>query len=204
MEGVGARLGRSSSRYGPTTVFTGPVRKWRKKWVHVTPSNSNNNSSNHHHRQSASNSTANGSRLLLYRWAPITPSSITGNGNGKIEGDNNEESKISKDDGVAADEAPKRKFKYIPVALLEEQMNEASRQSEDEAKPMETDQDGVEKTSNNDSIEEKPDINDVPADENQASENSPLHGQDLNESTLDLSLGLKAHEGENDSETKTD
>ncbi|KAH9617406.1 hypothetical protein KSS87_006580 [Heliosperma pusillum] len=35
MEGVGARLGRSSSRYGTTTVFTGPVRKWHKNWVAV-------------------------------------------------------------------------------------------------------------------------------------------------------------------------
>ncbi|KAF2530928.1 hypothetical protein F2Q70_00032891 [Brassica cretica] len=39
MEGVGGRLGRSSTRYGgPATVFTGPVRKWKKKWVHVSPS----------------------------------------------------------------------------------------------------------------------------------------------------------------------
>uniref|UniRef100_A0A2P2LEC7 Uncharacterized protein MANES_05G109900 n=1 Tax=Rhizophora mucronata TaxID=61149 RepID=A0A2P2LEC7_RHIMU len=44
MEGVGSRLGRASSRYGPpaaAAVFSGPVRKWKKKWVHV--------SSNHHH-----------------------------------------------------------------------------------------------------------------------------------------------------------
>ncbi|KAF2285711.1 hypothetical protein GH714_007322 [Hevea brasiliensis] len=41
MEGVGSRLGRASSRYGPSAtaaVFNGPVRKWRKKWVHVSPS----------------------------------------------------------------------------------------------------------------------------------------------------------------------
>ena len=35
MEGVGARLGRTSARYGPATTFTGPVRKWRKEWVPV-------------------------------------------------------------------------------------------------------------------------------------------------------------------------
>uniref|UniRef100_A0A1D1ZAJ3 Protein CONTINUOUS VASCULAR RING 1 n=1 Tax=Anthurium amnicola TaxID=1678845 RepID=A0A1D1ZAJ3_9ARAE len=36
MEGVGARLGRSSTRYGPVTVFSGPVRRWKKRWVHVS------------------------------------------------------------------------------------------------------------------------------------------------------------------------
>lgn len=38
----------------------------------------------------------------------------------------------------------------------------------------------------------------------QAPETSPPERQDLNESTLDLSLGLKAHDGENDSDPKPD
>lgn len=53
------------------------------------------------------------------------------------------------------------------VAVLEEQKNEALEQVEDEAKPMETETDGVEPTSKSDGFEEKPDINDVPADESQ-------------------------------------
>lgn len=114
MEGVGARLGRSSTRYGPATVFTGRVRKWKKKWIPLTPPNSSN------HHQTAANGSANGnngSHLLLYKWTPITPSQ-NGNGNGKSNGDNNDDSKnSSKDDAVAAEEPPKRKFKYIPVLL---------------------------------------------------------------------------------------
>ena len=125
MEGVGARLGRSSTRYGPATVFTGPVRKWKKKWIPLTPPNNNNTSNHHHHQTAAPNGAGNGnngSHLLLYKWTPITPS-LNGNngyGNGKTNGDNNEESKSShKDDAVAVDEPPKRQFKYIPVLLCQ-------------------------------------------------------------------------------------
>lgn len=209
MEGVGARLGRSSTRYGPATVFTGPVRKWKKKWIPLTPPTSNN-SSNHHHHQTPANGAANGnngSHLLLYKWTPITPSlnNNNGYGNGKTNGDNNEESKDShKDDAVAVEEPPTRKFKYIPVAVLEEQKNETSEQAEDEAKPMETETDDMEPTSKNDGFDEKPDINDIPAEESQAPENDTVGRQDLNESTLDLSLGLKAHDGENDSDAKVE
>lgn len=38
---VGSRLGRASSRYGPSAtaaMFNGLVRKWKKKWIHVSPS----------------------------------------------------------------------------------------------------------------------------------------------------------------------
>ncbi|KAK9282764.1 hypothetical protein L1049_010985 [Liquidambar formosana] len=37
-----------------------------------------------------------------------------------------------------------------------------------------------------------------------AANNNRLERQDLNESTLDLSLGLKAHDGDPDSDSKTD
>lgn len=216
MEGVGARLGRSSTRYGPTTVFTGPVRKWKKKWIHVTPPSSNNNSNHHHHHQTAVNGTAtngnNGSHLLLYKWTPITASqnnsnnnNNNNNGNNKTNDENTENSKSSsRDDALAAEEPPKRKFKYIPVAVLEEQKNEATEPVEDEAKPMETETNEAQTTTKGHGFDEKPDINDVPAEENQAPENSPRERQDLNESTLDLSLGLKAHDGENDSDPKPD
>ncbi|KAI3456525.1 hypothetical protein Pfo_013188 [Paulownia fortunei] len=208
MEGVGARLGRSSTRYGPATVFTGPVRKWKKKWVHVPPSSSN------HHHHTASNGTVNGSNggsahLLLYKWTPITPSQnkdSNNNNNGSNSSNNgNADSKISnKDDTVAAEEPPRRKFKYIPIIVLEEQKNESSEQIEDEAKPIEIDANTVEATSKSDGYDEKPDINDIPMDESEALENSPVERHDLNERTLDLSLGLKAHEGENESDPKDD
>ncbi|GFP85090.1 hypothetical protein PHJA_000652800 [Phtheirospermum japonicum] len=111
MEGVGARLGRSSTRYGPATVFTGPVRKWKKKWVPVPPSNSNN------HQHAAANGSVNGSNgsaahLLLYKWSPITPSQ-------NKDANGNADSKVSnEDDAVEAEEPPRRKFKYIPVIFF--------------------------------------------------------------------------------------
>lgn len=121
MEGVGARLGRSSTRYGPATVFTGPVRKWKKKWVNVPPSNSN------HHHHAAANGTVNGSNgsshLLFYKWTPITPSqNKDGNHNngGNDSNSGNADSNLSnKDDAIAVEEPPRRKFKYIPVIFCD-------------------------------------------------------------------------------------
>ncbi|XP_073157790.1 uncharacterized protein [Henckelia pumila] len=185
MEGVGARLGRSSTRYGPTTVFTGPVRKWKKKWVPIAPSNSS-----HHNSAAAAagNRTANGSNvsphLLLYQWTPITPSQNKDNGNTANNNGNVDSKNSNKDEVVAVEDPPKKKFKYIPIIVLEEQKNESSEQADDETKPFETD--AVEATSKSDEYNEKPDINDVPIDENQ---NTSVERQDLNESTLDLSLG---------------
>ncbi|XP_073004570.1 uncharacterized protein [Typha latifolia] len=110
MEGVGARLGRSSTRYGPATVFTGPVRKWKKTWVPLSNPNSNNNTTN-------SNSTNNNrSHLLLYKWAPE-------NGNGAAN----------------SEEPQKRKYRYIPVSVIEEQNQEAAVKTEDESKPNDAD-----------------------------------------------------------------
>nr|GMD86018.1 transcription initiation factor TFIID subunit 11-like [Ipomoea batatas] len=198
MEGVGARFGRTSSRYGPTTVFTGRVRKWRKKWIHVKPPSSGSSNLHHHHRAAANSelNDINGSRLLLLKWTPITPSQNNSNGAG--DADKNGNSKSSAKDDVVADELPKRKFKYIPIVLLEEQNNESLEMAEDEAKPIETEMD-AEKTTPTDGLDEKPDINDAPMEKNQAG--TARH--DLNESTLDLSLGLKAHDGEADPDSKT-
>ncbi|PIN21301.1 hypothetical protein CDL12_05995 [Handroanthus impetiginosus] len=200
MEGVGARFGRSSTRYGgPTSVFTGPVRKWKKKWVHVPPSNSN------HHNHTAANGTVNGSNgsshLLLYKWTPMAPSQTkegSQNDNNSSNNGNAESKNSDGDDDVAAEEPPRRKFKYIPIIVLEEQKNE-SEQTDDETKPLESSINTGEATPKSDGYDEKPDINDVPMDENQATDNSPVQRQDLNERTLDLSLGLKAHDGENKS-----
>lgn len=125
MEGVGARLGRSSTRYGPATVFNGRVRKWKKRWVHVSPSNNNNNhnhSQQHHHINNANGTNAtttpsngnNGSHLLLYKWTPLTQ---TNNSNAAANHSNSNADKIPlKDDAPL--EPPRRKFKYIPVFYL--------------------------------------------------------------------------------------
>ncbi|XP_021719772.1 uncharacterized protein DDB_G0287625-like [Chenopodium quinoa] len=234
MEGVGARLGRSSSRYGTTTVFNGPVRKWKKEWVPIPPSSSSSSSnSNHHHHHSSSihhHSSSNGavngsngnsgSHLRLYKWAPVNKENSNSNDNNN----SNSNSKISNSDvngggGVAngskdtstvddvvSEEPPRRKFKYIPIAVLEEQKKEAEENSDDddEAKPAESDENVGEQAAKSDGNAEKPDINDVPMEENQdveENQTTPAR-QDLNE--LDLSLGLTSHDEEHDSDSKTD
>ncbi|CAL5183971.1 unnamed protein product [Lathyrus oleraceus] len=157
MEGVGARLGRSSTRYGPATVFTGP-------WTPITQSqNANNNGSNGNVKD-----------------APLE----------------------------SVEEPPRRKFKYIPVAVLEEQKNEATEidevaeKVEDESNPIEADSSAAEPTSKNEILDEKPDINDVPMEESEPQDKNQVVRQDLNES-LDLSLGLTSHDEDQDSDSKT-
>ena len=95
MEGIGSRLGRVSSRYGPAaTVFNGPVRKWKKKWVLASSSSSGLN------YQTSSHSQSNAQKLLLCRWTPIHPPTSS-----------------EADEATAPpDEPPKRKFRYTPVS----------------------------------------------------------------------------------------
>ncbi|XP_039044048.1 putative uncharacterized protein DDB_G0280071 [Hibiscus syriacus] len=138
MEGVLARFGRSSTRYGPATVFTGPVRKWKKKWVHVSPSNTGNsnnnnpsqNKNNNHHSTNGISNGNNGSHLVLFKWTPLSQSQ------------NNYSStnySSMEDDVATPGEPPRRKFKYIPIAVLEEQNKEATENIDDETKPSEDD-----------------------------------------------------------------
>ncbi|KAG6532109.1 hypothetical protein ZIOFF_005947 [Zingiber officinale] len=90
MEGVGARLGRSSTRYGPATVFSGPVRKWKKRWITVaTPNNSS---------AAKANGNAARSRLLLYKWAPVSSTPADG--------------------AAQPEEHPPRNFRYVPVRII--------------------------------------------------------------------------------------
>ncbi|XP_071687915.1 uncharacterized protein [Rutidosis leptorrhynchoides] len=195
MEGVGARLGRSSTRYGPAVVFTGPVRKWKKKWIHVTPPNasaattgagSNHQSNVISNGNSSSNgSNDNGSHILLYKWTPLQSQSQNGGGDSNGDGDVN-----------AADEEeqpPRRKIKYIPIALLEEQKKESEDDHIDEA--IDTDS-----NSKDDGVNGKPDINGVPMEENEVSEERNVARQDLNENTLDLN----ARDGDEDPEETKD
>ncbi|GFZ03302.1 hypothetical protein Acr_15g0019100 [Actinidia rufa] len=205
MEGVGARFGRSSTRYGTssTTVFNGPVRKWKKKWVPVTPSPPNNASSNHHsiaptHNGGSSNGS-NGSHLQLYKWTPIAPSQNNGNGNGNGDGYNSS----SKDDGAATTAAaavPRRKFKYVPnkafCSIFGNVQDMESRAIWDvvldcyarRTKKMRPKrltmklsqvmsiQNAAEPNSKNDDLEGKPDINDMLMEENQCNnDHSPCH-----------------------------
>uniref|UniRef100_A0A5B7AZD7 Uncharacterized protein n=1 Tax=Davidia involucrata TaxID=16924 RepID=A0A5B7AZD7_DAVIN len=180
MEGVGSRLGRASSRYGPATVFTGPVRKWKKQWVHVSSSSSNVSYQNT--SQSNGNGNNNASTLLLCRWTPISQTH-TGNP------DNNS--------GEA--EPPRRKFRYTPIVVLEEQKKEAAKNVDHEAKTSKTDQVTARPASKSDDICERANIDNPSMEENQANKNqfAPEHS---NNSHLDLGLCLNDNpdsDGEN-------
>ncbi|KAK4372773.1 hypothetical protein RND71_008157 [Anisodus tanguticus] len=75
------------------------------------------------------------------------------------------------------------------ITLLEEQVYEESEQTDNEAKLNEADTNSGGPTSETDGFDEKPDINDVLMEESQTPQSNPPERQDLNESTLDLSLG---------------
>lgn len=92
---------------------------------------------------------------------------------------------------AAPEEPPRRKFKYVPIALLEEHSMEDAEDDfvkvEDESQPSDTDASLADPASNGDGVDGKPDINDAPTEESQ--EDNKMVRQDLNRSTLDLSLG---------------
>ncbi|KAL6842481.1 hypothetical protein ACP4OV_027716 [Aristida adscensionis] len=86
MEGVGARLGRTSARYGPSTTFTGPIRKWRKEWVPAAAASSTG---------TGSGSGSRRNNLVLFRWTPMN-----GGGGGQ----------------AAAEAATRRRRRYVPAS----------------------------------------------------------------------------------------
>lgn len=68
----------------------------------------------------------------------------------------------------------------MQVAVLEEQKNEATEDEvaekvEDESNPIEADSSAAEPTSKNETLDEKPDINDVPMEESEVNPCLPLH-----------------------------
>jgi len=86
---------RSSTRYGPASVFTGPVRKWKKRWIPIPSSSS---------ASAGPSSSSQSSKLSLYRWTSLS--------NGASGG---------KDD-TADDPSPppRRRIRYSLVSVLEE------------------------------------------------------------------------------------
>ncbi|KAK0602765.1 hypothetical protein LWI29_036766 [Acer saccharum] len=176
MEGVGSRLGRASARYGPTqTVFNGPVRKWKKKWVHVTSSSSSSSSAAVSQTNGNSNNTgSNGSPLLLCKWTPLPSNPSDNNG------------------GAPPDEEPqpKRRFRYTPIVVLEERKKILEEKVEDEAKESETNLfTDLSTSKTNEMISETALTNET---------------QDSNASNLDLDLCLKGVDNDSDSPSKED
>ncbi|KAI4307951.1 hypothetical protein L6164_031075 [Bauhinia variegata] len=168
MEGVGPRLGRASSRYGTPAVFSGPVRKWKKKWVQVSSA-----SVSYHNSQSQSLTNANsnnnnnnngGSRLFLRRWTPITAPSTTPAGTA---------------DNISGEEPPRRKFRYTPISVLEEQKKVEIRKAEYEA-ATETDKSTARPANVSPEIPGKVNSNKI----------SEIETQDSDMKQWDLDLGL--------------
>ncbi|KAK7288453.1 hypothetical protein RIF29_01912 [Crotalaria pallida] len=159
MEAVSStRLGRASSRYGAPTVFSGPVRKWKKKWVHVPPPTV---SSASHNTNSSSSS-----RLLLRRWTPIAAAS-------SADDDSHNSSPN------ASDEPPRRKFRYTPIAVLEDQKNVVTEKAEFEP-TTESDQLTAQQTNVTRCMHGELNMNEVLED---------TKGSNMDE--LDLGLGLQ-------------
>ncbi|KAJ1268337.1 hypothetical protein BS78_07G127100 [Paspalum vaginatum] len=173
MEGVGARLGRTSARYGPATTFTGPVRKWRKEWVPVAAAAGAAASANGSAASSMGTGSGGGSRgnnLLLFKWIPVNGA----NGGG---GDGEQQQ---------ATKTTTRRRRYMPVSVVEEQRLESAK-SDDENKANDGDPSSNDEPSNG-----KTDINDTPMDESQASdEDARDFGKNGGGTDLNLNLGLK-------------
>ncbi|CAL9063103.1 unnamed protein product [Musa banksii] len=182
MESVAARLGRSSTRYGPAAVFSGPVRRWNKKWVPLS-------SPDHHRRR---NNGAN-PHLLLYRWTPVSSAADGGATTATP----------SKDSATPPpEEPPRKKFRYIPISAVEEKKKEASPKSNEETKkPNETDK--FPRIGQINPSGKIPDMKDVSAEEVQVPYKDQVPSEEGSGTDLDLSLGLRAPEGDHEKELRT-
>ncbi|KAA0049811.1 hybrid signal transduction protein dokA isoform X2 [Cucumis melo var. makuwa] len=183
MEGIGSRLGRVSSRYGPAaTVFNGPVRKWKKKWVLASSSSSGLN------YQTSSHSQSNAQKLLLCRWTPIHPPT----------------SSEADETSPPPDEPPKRKFRYTPIAVLEEQKSAEMRSVKDEVRMKEMDQLAAKTAAavGNEALGEL-NVNEVFKEETQETSKNLNSPRDGSRNNLDLALCLNGQKKVQDSAGKS-
>ncbi|KAL1821465.1 uncharacterized protein LOC108216762 [Daucus carota subsp. sativus] len=145
MEGVSSRLGRASSRYGGSApVFTGPVRKWKKQWVHVSSPVSHSRSHHHHHNNNAPS-------LLLCRWTPVSATT---------------------DKPVKPEqELPRRKFRYAPIVGVDDLKKEVDKRGKDESVTSKNSQSSPRETARKGGIFRKQDIDSLFMEVSQASRN---------------------------------
>uniref|UniRef100_A0ACD6AH82 Uncharacterized protein n=1 Tax=Avena sativa TaxID=4498 RepID=A0ACD6AH82_AVESA len=166
MEGVGARLGRSSARYGPATTFTGPVRKWRKEWVPIAAAMGTATSA-------AASSTGTGSRgnnLVLFKWSPLSGANRRG-------GD---------EEPTAPAETAMGRRRYVPVSVVEDQRQESAK-SDDEKKANDGEPSSTETGQSNG----KTNIDGTLMDESQASDEVRDSCNDVGGTDLNLNFGPK-------------
>uniref|UniRef100_A0ACD5XK76 Uncharacterized protein n=1 Tax=Avena sativa TaxID=4498 RepID=A0ACD5XK76_AVESA len=84
MDTVGARLSRSSTRYGPVgssnASFSGPVRKWRKAWAPLAGGGNGSSGAGSASAGMGPIGCPRGNKVVLLKWAPENGA---GDGNGK-------------------------------------------------------------------------------------------------------------------------
>nr|XP_043628971.1 uncharacterized protein LOC122600328 [Erigeron canadensis] len=125
MEGIGSRTGRPSSRYGSAPVFTGPVRRWQKQWVHLSSSSS---SSLIYNKNNSNSNNNNVSAIRIRRWTPVpAPTTDTG----------------------SPEERPRRKLRYAPIVVLEGKKKEAEKDEDDVKEESKTNQSPAQEISEN-------------------------------------------------------
>ncbi|CAM0911336.1 unnamed protein product [Alopecurus aequalis] len=177
MEGVGARLGRSSARYGPATTFTGPVRKWRKEWIPIAAATATAT-------PAAVSSTGTGSRgnnLVLFKWTPLNGT------NGRVG--------VDEELTVPAEMATRRR-RYVPVSVVEDQRQESAK-SDDENKAN----DGEPSSAETEQSNGKTNIDDTLMDESQVSDEVRDSGNNVGGTDLNLNFGPKDPNGDDESDT---
>ncbi|XP_021759028.1 uncharacterized protein LOC110723922 [Chenopodium quinoa] len=124
--------GNSSSSSASPATFRGPVRRWEKKWVHVSSSHSSTPSKPR--KLFLSNGLKpSDAPLLLCKWTPLSrpPSAAS------------ETTATAADDGNSnSDQICRRKFRYTPITVFEEKKKKklTAKGVADEAKSGETDQ----------------------------------------------------------------
>ncbi|KAI3703015.1 hypothetical protein L6452_28769 [Arctium lappa] len=160
MEGIGSRTGRPSSRYGSAPVFTGPVRRWQKQWIHV--SSSSPVSYNHSNNFNSNRNKNDVSAVRIRRWTPV-PVDQSG---GESES--------------VAEERPRRKLRYAPIVVLEGKKKEAEKADLDVKEESKTNQSIAQGTSENEDDEK--------LSSDKTSEKSGT--EDLNKHPMDLDIGL--------------
>ncbi|XP_021849002.2 uncharacterized protein [Spinacia oleracea] len=117
--------GNASSSSSSPATFRGPVRRWEKKWVHV--SSSQPSSPPKTRRQSLSSKVPKppDSPLFLCKWTPLSRPAFPS----------------AADDGSSnSGQLSPRKCRYTPITVFEEKKKLAAKRVADEDKSRKTDQ----------------------------------------------------------------
>ncbi|GJX51983.1 hypothetical protein Tco_0280352 [Tanacetum coccineum] len=163
--GIGSRTGRPSSRYGSAPVFTGPVRRWQKQWVHMSQSSS---SSVTNYNNINNNNKDNVSAVRVRRWTPVQE---------------------DKEDGEDMEDRPRRrKIRYAPIVVLEGKKKEAEK-GDDGVKEVSKTNKSISQGTLENEDDEKKSLDKVLAAKTKASEKN-VATEDLNSQPLDLDMDM--------------